>query len=82
MLGPPDRGGLGPAEHMHTNRPRSRKGASGETSMAGVPTEFVAAKAAAGERQSTLRGYNAALRAAKDLGWIGSVIHQLHKRIA
>ena len=33
--------------------------ASGETSLAGVPAEFLAAKAEAGERQSTLRGHKA-----------------------
>ena len=56
--------------------------ASGEMSMGGVLAEFLAARAAAGVRQSTLRGYNAAVRAAEDLGWIGSVVHQLHKCIA
>ena len=35
--------------------------ASRETSMAGVMAEFLVARAAAGERQSTLRGYNAAV---------------------
>ena len=35
-----------------------------------------------GERQSTLRGYNAAVRAAEDVGWIGRTVQQLHKRIA
>ena len=42
--------------------------------MAGVLADFLAAKAEAGERQSTLRGYNAVVRAAEDLGWIGPVV--------
>ena len=42
--------------------------------MARVLVEFLAARAEAGERQSTLRGYNAAVRAAEDLGWIGPVV--------
>ena len=50
--------------------------------MAGVLAEFLAARAEASERQSTVCGYNAAVRAAGDLGWIGLVVHQLHKRIA
>ena len=29
-----------------------------------------------------MRGYNAAVRAAEDLGWIGPVVQQIHKRIA
>ena len=56
--------------------------ASGETSLAGVVAEFLAAKAEAGESQPTPCGYNTAVRAAEDLGWIGPVVHQLHKRIA
>ena len=56
--------------------------ASGEMSMAGVLAEFLAARVVAGERQSTLRGYNAAVRAAEDRGWIGSVLQQPRKRIA
>ena len=56
--------------------------ASGEASLAGVLAEFLAARAEAGERQSTLRGYNAAVRAAEDLGWIAPTVQQLHKRIA
>ena len=56
--------------------------ATRETSLARVLAQFLAAKAEAGERQSTLCGYNAAVRAAKYLGWIGVVAHQLHKRIA
>ena len=56
--------------------------ASGEASLAGVLAEFLAARAEAGARQSTLRGYNAAVRAAEDLGWIGTTVQQLHKRIA
>ena len=56
--------------------------ASGETWMAGVLAEFVVARAAADERQSTPRGYNAAVQAAEDLGWIGYAVHQQHKRIA
>ena len=47
-----------------------------------MPAQFLAATAEAGERQSTLRGYDAAVRAAEDLGWIGRIVHQLHKRIA
>ena len=43
---------------------------SGEASMPRVRAEFVAARAEAGERQSTLRGYNAAVRAAEALSWI------------
>ena len=50
--------------------------------MARVLAEFLAARAEAGERQSTLRGYNAAVQADEDVGWIGSVVHQMHKRIA
>ena len=49
--------------------------ATAETSLDGVLAEFLAAKAEAGKRQSTLRGYNAAVRAAEDLGWIGPVVH-------
>ena len=56
--------------------------ASGETSLAQVLAGFLAARAEAGERQSTLRGYNAAVRAAEDLGWIGPTVQWLHKRIA
>ena len=56
--------------------------ASGETSLARVLAGFLAAMAEAGERQSTLRGYNAALRAAQDLGWIGPTVQQPHKRVA
>ena len=52
------------------------------TSLARVLAGFLAARAEAGERQSTLRGYNAAVRAAEDLGWIGPTVQQLHKRIA
>ena len=44
--------------------------------------EFLAAKGEAGEGQSTLRGYNAAVRAAEDLGWVRPVVCGLHKRIA
>ena len=55
--------------------------ASGETSMAGALVENLAARSAGGERQSTVPGYNAAVRAAEDLGWIGSVVQHLHKRI-
>ena len=36
--------------------------------------QFLAAKAEAGERQATLRGYNGAVRAAEDLGWIGQLV--------
>ena len=50
--------------------------------MARVLAEFLAARAVAGERHSTLHGYNAAVRAAEDLGWIGPVVQQLHKCIA
>ena len=56
--------------------------ASGEASMAWVPAEFMVARTEAGERQSTLRGNNAAVRAAEDLGWSGLVVQPLHKRIA
>ena len=56
--------------------------AAGEASLAGVLAELLAAKAEAGERQSNLRGYNATVRYAQDLGWIGPVVQQLHKRIA
>ena len=56
--------------------------AFGETSLVRVLAGFLAARAEAGERQSTLRGYNAAVRAAKDLGWIGPTVQQLHKHIA
>ena len=49
--------------------------------MAGVLAEILAPRAEVGERQSTLRRYNAAVRAAKDLGVIGAVVQQLHKRI-
>ena len=51
-------------------------------SLAGVVSEFLVAKAEASERQTTLRGYNAAVRAAEDFGWIGLVVQQIHKRIA
>ena len=50
--------------------------------MAQVLAEFPATRAEAGERQSTLRGCNAAVRAAEDLGWIGPTVQHLHKRIA
>ena len=50
--------------------------------MAGVLAEFPAAKAQAGEQQATLQGYNAAVRAGEDLGRIGLVVQQIHKRIA
>ena len=56
--------------------------ASGAMSLAGVLAEFLATRAEASERHSTLRGYSVAVRAAKDLRWIGPVVHQLHKRIA
>ena len=56
--------------------------ASGETSLARVLAGFLAARAEVGERQSTLRGYNAAVRAAEDFGLIGPTVQQLHKHIA
>ena len=56
--------------------------AYGETSLVGVLAEFLAVRAEADGRQSTLHRYNAAVRAAEDLGWVGPVVHQLHKRIA
>ena len=65
-----------------TRRAYAQKLASGEASLAGVLAGFLAARAEAGERQSTLRGDNAAVRAAEDLGWIGPTVQQLHKRIA
>ena len=55
--------------------------ATGEASLSRVLAEFLAAKAEAGERQSTQRGYFAAVRAAEDFGWVGPVVQQLHKRI-
>ena len=56
--------------------------ASRETSLAKVLAGFLAARAEAGETRSTLRGYNAAVRAAEDLGWIGPTVQQLHTHIA
>ena len=56
--------------------------APGEASLARVVAGFLADRAEAGQRQSTLRGYNAAVRAAEDLGWIGPTVQQPHKRIA
>ena len=44
------------------------------SSLAEILIEFLAAKAEAGERQSTLRSYNVAVRAAEDLGWIDWVV--------
>ena len=55
---------------------------SREASLARVLAEFLAARAEAGEQQSTLRGYDVPVRAAEDLGWIGPTVQQLHKRIA
>ena len=55
---------------------------SGETSLARVLLGFLAARAEARERQSTLRGYNAAVRATEDLGWIRPTVQRPHKRIA
>ena len=55
---------------------------SGQTSLARVLAGFLAATAEVRERQSTLHGYIAAVRAAEDLSWIGPTVQQLHKRIA
>ena len=55
---------------------------SGEASLARVLAEFLAARAEAGEQQSTLRGHNAAVRADEDLGWIGPTVQQLQKHVA
>ena len=83
MLGPPDRGGHGPVEHMRGNWPRSRNSRwplercrwLGYSRSSWQPEQRR-------ERDSPRCGYNAAVRTAEDLGWIGPVVQQLHKRIA
>ena len=55
---------------------------AGTEAVAKVLAEFVAAKAEAGERQATLRGYIAAIRAVEDLEWIDPIVRSRHKRIA
>ena len=55
---------------------------AGTEAVAEVLAEFLAAKAEAGERQATLRGYIAAIRAVEDLEWIDPIVRSRHKRIA
>ena len=74
MLGPPDRGGTRRAYAQKLAKIAEFQEASGEASLAGVLAGFLATRAEAGERQSTLRGYNAAVRAAEDLGCIGPTV--------